>query len=91
MRFKVACGLLLLAGCASPAWIEGRSGPVAVYLAKTPEAVQQACEKVLGPTPGGWRGCIRFGSLRVWIWCQEKDVECLAHEIRHLIEGDFHE
>ena len=89
MRFK-ALWLLLLAGCSGPAWISGYSGPVSVFLGSNSEEVNRACAELMGRTGKSYRGCIAIGK-EIAIFCQEKDAECLAHEIRHIIEGPFHE
>jgi len=82
----------LVVGCSGP--LIGRSGQVTVGLGPA-EEVTVVCTKLLGPPPAGryWRGCMRVvPALRaVDIWCPFNDAECLAHEVDHLVRGDFHD
>ena len=93
MKKALLFSIILLTGCAQT--LVGREGPVTVIL-DTPETVQRHCKERLGEAGLGkyWRGCITIYSDQVGksfeIWCTFNDAQCLAHEIRHAIEGPFH-
>ena len=92
--------LLVLTGCASASRgpIIGIEGPITVIL-MAPADLREAC-RALGIKAGPnqrLRGCMRpYGDpAKPWgadIWCGHGDAQCLAHELRHVVEpGWTHE
>lgn len=76
-------GFLLVVGCATQ---RASDGPVTVVLAPR-EDVVTTCSTLVGRPAAG---CLVRNAPAVLVVCPHNDARCLAHEIRHIIEGSFH-
>ena len=96
MRSKaVLISALLLMGCAGP--LVGREGRVTVALYETLQEADQACRRLAKRDPGPGRafgGCmVRWAEGGYWYYqvhCVRDSAYCLAHEIRHIVEPEWH-
>lgn len=76
----VAIVVMLMGGCAAVPFREATEGPVRVVVGD----IDHLCLAFYGQPV---RGCMtRSPDGRVTIYCRAGDVECLAHEIRHVVE-----
>ena|SRR3990172_4158766 len=85
-RLGLIIGLVLvLTACAVRApFREAAEGPVRVIVGD----IGHLCLALYGQPV---RGCMtRSPEGRVTIYCREGDVECLAHEVRHALEPEWH-
>lgn len=84
--------MLFLTACASLP-IVGVEGPIMVIL-DTPSETTRVCRELIAKfAPPGqyWRGCVTVGGGKAIVRCPFDDAQCLAHEVRHIIEGNFHQ
>ena len=85
-RLHVALVGLLLVGCGISPQV-GTSGPVTVILDDGRRVAEQ-CQQITGHPRA--QGCmVRVGN-RVTIMCpRDWPAECLAHEVRHVVEPEW--
>ena len=98
----LALALFVLSACASLPYaprnsLTGENGRIIVTLAPQEEITKSCTEANAlfdrrAPAGRYYRGCVGFfPDKRIWILCPFNDAECLAHEIRHAVDGQFHE
>jgi hypothetical protein len=71
--------VIVIGGCSTSPFIGYRNGPVTLYIGD----VRHVC------AAGGSsnRGCtMRYPNGRVEVYCAAGDYECLAHELRHVVD-----
>ena len=75
----VSVATILIGGCATSPFVGYRNGPITLYIGD----VRHVC------AAGGIgnRGCtMRYPNGRVEVYCADGDYECLAHELRHVVD-----
>ena len=75
----ITVAAIVLGGCSIAPFVGYRNGPVTLYIGE----VRHVC------AAGGSsnRGCtMRYPNGRVEVYCADGDYECLAHELRHIVD-----